>query len=295
MESDVNSPGHPSPEQTTATDITEQHKGKAVVGSGSRVKAQHRIPSPSYPTSTSAPEIFPAVEGEEKSALLQTGSGGENAENYKVSEEDKGVGICSAEAQNQKSIDDAFKDQSKQDPCLQTAPKSKIPKRWTPACDVPVTARETPPESFTTEAQKQTCSKESSKSEVKVDKKHRKEKTEDVSAVGKRQDSVKRTPPADKPRKHPIKKVPDQEDSKASLASSNSNIPCLTGKNSNITTLKETNRPKTSPTTEGQQKSPTKETSVQVPNRPKTGKLMITLLFQSRKSHCFGGKIRFVG
>lgn len=271
--------------------MTELHKQKKVVGSGSRMKAQHSVPTPCNRISKSAREIIPIVEGEEKSALLKTGSG-KNAANYNMFEENKEVGICSDVVQNKNNNDDAFKDQSKHDPCLQTASKSKIPKRSTPGYDVPVTARETSPERLAMEAQKQTCTKESSKSEVKVDKKHTKEKKEDISAVGKRKDSVKRTPPVAKHCKHPVKKVPDQENSKASLASNNSNIPCLTGKNSNITTLKETNRPKTSPKTQDQQKSPKNEASVQVPQSPKTGKLLITLkwalLLRSRKCHFFG-------
>lgn len=292
-ESDINTPGHLRQEPTDA-EIPELHKGKKVVGSGSRLKAQHSMATPSNRTSTPAPEMIPTVEGEEKSALVKTGSGGTNAADCNVSEENKGVGLCSRVVQKKTSSDGACRDQNKPDPCLQTASKSKIPKRSTPGYNAPPAARETSPERFTIQAQKQTCSKESSQSKVKVDKKHTKEKKEDIGAAGKRQESAKRTPPPAKPRQQ--QKGPDQGDSKAS---NDSNTPCLTGKNSNTTTLKDTTRPKSSPTTQGQQKSPTKETAGQVPHSPKTGKQLITLkwtpLLESRESHCFGGNIQFVG
>lgn len=284
--------------------IAEVHRQKNLVGGGSRVKAQRSKSTPSNPISKSAPERRPTVESAEKNVLLQTGS---NAQ--------KATTTANLSQQNKHSNDDVFKDQSKHDPCLQRASKSKLPKRSTSGDDGAVTARETflTDERVACRAQKQTSTKESSKSEAKVsqplskdrvpvkiadkvDKKQIKEKKDDIksdiSGAGKQQEpSGKTARPADKYPKNKDNKVSDHEESKASLVSNSPNTPCGTGKNSDITIINETDRPKPSQSQDSeQQERPKIETSLQVPKSPKTGKVMFALkwpLWLKRKKMSF--------
>lgn len=277
-------PGHPD------SGIAEVHRHKKM--SGSSMKAQERKSTLSKPISKSAPERKPTVEGVEKSAFLETGHNGQNA-----------TMTVKLSWQNKHSNEDALKDQSKHDPCLQKAPKSKLPKRLTSGDDVAVTARETflTDERVACKAQaQQPSTKESSKSETKgrqplskgrapikipdkVDKKYIKEKKDDlisnISSAGKqRETNVKTAQPVDKHPKNKDIKVSDHEESKGSLASKCPNTQCRTEKTSEITTINETDGPKITQSQDSeQQRSPKIETSLQVPKSPKTGKLMFVL------------------
>lgn len=270
--------------------IAEVHRQKKLAMGGSSMKAQRSKSTPSKPISKSSPERKPTVESVEKSALLETGRNGQNATmTVKLS-------------QNKHSNDDAFKDQSKHDSCFQKASKSKLPKRSTSGDDVVVTARENvlTDERVACKAQKQTSTKESSKSEAKgrqplskdrapikipdkVDKKYIKGKKDNfisnISGTGKQQETcVKTAQSVEKYPKNKDIKVSDHEESKASLASKNPNTPCRAEKTSDITTINETDGPKTTQRQDSEQrKIPKIETSLQVPKSPKTGKLMFAL------------------
>lgn len=276
-----NPPGPPG------SGIAEVHRQKKMVEVGSRVKVQRSKSTPSNTISKSASERRATVESVEKSALLETRRNGQNA-----------TTTVNLSQQNKHSSENAFKKQSKHDPSLQRASKSKLPKRSTSVDDVAVTARET----FLTDkrveckAQKQSTAKESSKSEAKVcqplskdrapikiadkvDKKHMKEKKDDISDIsgaGKQQEAiVKIAQPVDKYPKNKARNVSDHDEPKASLASNSPNTPCGTGKNCDITTINETGGTKTTQSQDSeQQESPKIETSLQVPKSPKTGKLM---------------------
>lgn len=284
VECDRNPPGPLNQEQT---EIAKLHGHEIVVGGDSRVKGQLSKVTLSNRISNPAVERSPVVEGEAKCALIKTASDAKNEANSRQVLKMNKVGIDSDVSQSKHSNDDAFKDQGKHGPCLQTVSKSKIPKRLIPGDDVAVTACDT---SLTDasgrvamKAQKQTCTKESSKTENKVDKKHmteRKEDLSDIGGVGKQEDSIKTAQSMEKHSKYPLNSARDREDGRASLALKSANISCLTGKNCDITTINETNRPsKTSKINleSEQQQSPKKETLAQGPKHSKTGKLLATL------------------
>lgn len=280
VEGDRNPPGPLSQEQTTS-EIAELRRHKIAVAGGSGAKGQLSKATLSNQISNSAAERSPVVEGEAKRALIKTASGAENeAHSSQVFKENK-VGIRSDVARSKRSDDDALRDQSKRDPCLQTASKSKIPKKSPSGDKVALTDASG---RVAIRAQIQTCTTESSKSEDKVDKEHMTEKKQDLSdigGVGKQQNSVKTAQPPEKNSKYTVNNGRDSEDAKASLASKSANTPCLTGKNCDITTINETNRPKISKANQvsqqQQQQSPKKETSAQGPTHAKTGKLLFTL------------------
>lgn len=280
-----------NPPRCPDSGIAEAHRPKKMVGTGSRVKAQSSKSTASSPISKSAPERRPTMESIEKSGRLETGSNAQNA-----------TMTANLSPQNKHSDDDALKDQSKHEPCFQRASKSKLPKRTTSGDDAAVTAPETvlTDERAQCKARKQASTKESSKSEAKgsqplskerapikiaekVDKKHMKKKKDDfisTSGAGKEQEpSVKTAQPVDKYPKSKDNKVRDQEESKASSskALNSLNTPCRTGKNCDITTINETDGPKTPKKDSEPQESPKIETSLQVPKSPKTGKLMYAL------------------
>lgn len=271
--------------------IAEMHRQKNMVGGGSRVKAQRSKSTPSNPISKSAPERRPTVGSIEKSAPLETNAS--NAQNATMT--------AHLSQQNKHSNDDdAFKNQSKNDSCLQRAAKSKLPKRLTSGDDVAVPETFLTDERVTSKAQKQINTKESSKSEArvnqplskdrapikiaeKVDKKHVKEKKDDfisgIRCAGKQQEpNVKTEQPVDKYPKNKDSKVSDHEESKASLASNSPYAPHRTGKNCDISTKNERDRPKSIQRQDSeQQESPKTETSLHVSKSPKTGKLIFAL------------------
>ncbi|TNM95962.1 hypothetical protein fugu_017045 [Takifugu bimaculatus] len=277
VECDRNPPGPSSQEQT---EIAASHGHKIVVGGDSRVKGQLSKVTLSNQISTSAVERSPVVEGEAKCALIKIANDAKNEANSSQVFKMNKIGIGNDVSQSKHSNDDAFKDQGKCDPCLQTVSKSKIPKRLIPGDDVAVTVCDT---SLTDasgrvaiKAQKQTCTKESSKTENKVDKKHmtgKKEDLSDIGGVGKQGDSIKTAQSVEKQSKYPVNNACDREDVRASLALKSANIPCLTGKNCDITTINETKRPaKTSKINlESElQQSPKKQTLAQGPKHSKT-------------------------
>lgn len=284
VECDRNPPGLLSQEQT---ETTESHGHKIVVGGESRVKSQLSKVTLSNQISNSAVERSSVVEGEAKCALIKTANDATNEANSSQVFKMNKVAIGNDISQSKHSNDDAFKDQGKRDHCLQTVSKSKIPKRLIPGDNVAVTACDT---SLTDasgrvaiNAHKQTCTKESSKTENKVDKKHMTEKKEDLSdigGVGKQEDSIETAQSVEKQSKYPLNNARDCEDGRAFLALKSANIPCLMEKNCDITTTNKTNRPgktsKINPESE-QQQSPKKETLVQGPKHSKTGKLLATL------------------
>lgn len=285
VECDRNPLGPSSQEQT---EIAESRGHKIVVGSDSKVKGQLSKVTLSNKISNSAVESGPVMEDEAKCALIKTASDAKDEANSSQSFKMDKVGIGSDVSRSKHSNDDALKDQGKRGPCLQTVSKSKIPKKLSPGDNVAVKVCDTSltDASGRVAIKKQTCTKESSKTENKVDKKQMTEKKEDLSdigSVGKQKDSIKTVQPVEKHSKYPVNNACDHEDGRASSASKSANIPCLMGKNCDITTTNETNRPaktsKISSDSEKQQ-STKKETSAQGPKHSKTGKLLATLKWE---------------
>lgn len=287
-----NSPGSPD------SGIAEVHGPKKLVEGGSRVKAQRSKSTPSYSVSKSALERRPTVESIKsiKSALLETESNAQNA-----------TTTANLSQQNKHSNNDGLKDQRKHDPCLQRISKSKLPKRSTSGDDVVLTARDTvlTDERVACKAQKQSSTKESSKTEAKVrhplskdrapikiadkvDKKHLKEKKDDfisdISGAEKQpESSVKTAQPVDKYPPNKDNKVTEHGESKVSLSSNSPNISCRTGKNFNITAINKTDGTKATQSQDSEQESPKIKTTLpEVLKSPKTGKLMFALQWPLR-------------